>query len=128
MLQQRELQRRSDLLRVSRYRRSPDGRLRRRSLSVIPALRAPGRMHRGTTVHGHDLSWQPRNLRQVRGSHVQHPSALLPQHGQVLPGGLGILLPVSGTSISAFQLFGQVCMDALNNGASVDVSYLCELP
>jgi len=32
------------------------------------------------------------------------------------------------TSMSAFELFGQVCMDVLNNGASVDVSYLCELP
>ena len=63
MLQQRELQRRSDLLRHSRYRRSPDGRLRRRSLSVLPTVRAGGRMHRGTTVHGHDLSGQPRSLR-----------------------------------------------------------------
>ena len=33
-----------------------------------------------------------------------------------------------GCGGSAFQLFGQVCMDVLNNGASVDVSYLCELP
>ena len=31
-------------------------------------------------------------------------------------------------SMSAFELFGQVCMDVPNNGASVDVSYLCELP
>lgn len=31
-------------------------------------------------------------------------------------------------SMSAFELFGQVCMDVLNNSASVDVSYLCELP
>jgi hypothetical protein len=54
-------------------------------------------MHRGTTVHRHDLSGQPGSLRQVRGSHVQHPSALLRQHGQVLPGGLGILLPLSLT-------------------------------
>ena len=96
MLQQRELQRWSDLLRHSRCRRSPDGRLRGRSLSVLPTVRAGGRMHRGTTVHGHDLSGQPRNLRQVRGSHLQHQSALLPQLGNLLPGGLGILLPVSG--------------------------------
>jgi hypothetical protein len=95
VLQQRELQRWSDLLRDSRYRRSPDRRLRRRSLSVLPTLRAPSRMHWGTTVHRHDLSGQPGNLRQVRGSHVQHPSALLPEHGQVLPRGLGILLPLS---------------------------------
>jgi hypothetical protein len=54
-------------------------------------------MYRGTTVHRHDLSGQPGSLRQVRGSHVQHPSALLRQHGQVLPGGLGILLPLSLT-------------------------------
>jgi hypothetical protein len=52
-------------------------------------------MHRGRTVHGHDLSGQPGNLRQVRGGHLQHPSALLRQHGQVLPSGLGILLPLS---------------------------------
>jgi hypothetical protein len=31
-------------------------------------------------------------------------------------------------SMSAVELFGQVCMDVLSNGASVDVSYLCELP
>jgi hypothetical protein len=31
-------------------------------------------------------------------------------------------------SMSAFQIFGQVCTDVLNNGASVDVSYLCEVP
>ena len=79
-------------------------------------------------MHGYDLSGQPRSLRQVRRRYLQHQSALLPQLGNLLPGGLGILLPVSGTSISAFQLFGQVCMDVLNNGASVDVSYLCELP
>lgn len=30
-------------------------------------------------------------------------------------------------SMSAFALFGQVCMDVQNNGASVDVSYLCEV-
>ena len=202
-------------------------------------------------MHGHDLSGQPRSLRQVRGGYLQHQPALLPQLGQVLPGGLGILLSVSagvamrkaitiataatsalfalgcggslarddaggtglggasGTaggrgdagggagagqatdggsdqssctalcgrverglratgncmyvvscpavgdftglavlvngqavprdashvegwdytdaSMSAFELFGQVCMDVLNNGASVDVSYLCEV-
>jgi hypothetical protein len=96
MLQQRELQRWSDLLRHSRYRRSPDGRLRCRSLSVLPTVRAGGRMHRGTTVHGHDLSGQPRSLRQVRRRYLQHQSALLPQLGNLLPGGLGILLPLSG--------------------------------
>jgi hypothetical protein len=41
MLEQRELQWRSGLLRDDRYRRSPDGDLRRRSLSGFPALRAP---------------------------------------------------------------------------------------
>jgi hypothetical protein len=95
VLQQRELRRRSSLLRDSRQRWSPDGRLRRRSLSVLPTLHAPRRMHRGEPMHGHDLSGQPCGLRQVRGSQLQHQSALLPQHGHVLPGGLGILLPLS---------------------------------
>jgi hypothetical protein len=53
-------------------------------------------MHRGPTVHGHDLSGQPGNRRQVRRRYLQHQSALLPQFGNLLPGGLGILLPLSG--------------------------------
>ncbi len=31
-------------------------------------------------------------------------------------------------SMSAFQLFGQPCTDVLDNSASVNVAYLCELP
>jgi len=46
-------------------------------------------------VHGHDLSGQPGSLRQVRRCYLQRHSALLPQYGHVLPGGLGILLPLS---------------------------------
>ena len=53
-------------------------------------------MHWGTTVHGYDLSGQPGSLRQVRRRHLQHESAVLPQFGHLLPGGLGILLPMSG--------------------------------
>jgi hypothetical protein len=32
----------------------------------------------------------------VRRRYLQHQSALLPQLGNLLPGGLGILLPLSG--------------------------------
>jgi hypothetical protein len=31
-------------------------------------------------------------------------------------------------SMSAFELFGPVCMDVMNNVASVGIAYLCELP
>lgn len=50
----------------------------------------------GQPWHGHDLSRQPGSLRQVRRGHLQHQSAVLPQLGHLLPGGLGILLPLSG--------------------------------